>query len=548
MCHHGGVGSEILAVPEDASVRRSMTKHVPPSSSGSFGGSAISGSIWSTILSIVTKVAALGASLFLGMFLTPEHFGVAGFALSASMYVMVFHTWCYGDLLCAAPRHFRGMSSAIQALALCTSVVQSALIVLLGALLSWAYPEKTGLFLLLLIVALRPLADSLCVIPSSFMKIGLRYRTSTLIEGTAAISGSGMSVLMARFGLGASSLVFPPIAGIFIRAAGYWHKAGRLVIGRSSRRNWLPIFRKFMVLSAGSYVAGVLTFVETSVLGFFAPDHSVGLFVFAFGLASQLNGVIGYQVAGTIQPILGHMRGNPSRQAAGMMRANRLLGAVLVPALLIQAVSTACLFEIAWPGKWGDAVLLHQVISIGQVMYVYSGTSHHMLKGQGRYRTYTSLNIVNLAAAILVLPLAAAFGQGIAVGLAGRLGLECPAEAGVPLAIALAGALLRLVFGPLMVWIAGGSGHVTWGEIAGSFIRPIAISAPIAALTWWALSELVSPGLGRGVQAALLLAICTAGFGAGTFLCAASHSATRSDGREILRRLLRKLPRGSRAG
>lgn len=518
-----------------------MVSRTAPSSDALYGGSAIAGSIWTLGLQVVVKLVAFAASLALGMLLSPEEFGLAGFAISAGSYVMILNIWCFGDIMCAAPKRVASMAGQLQTLSVACGVAQAALVVALGAGLSVAYPERPGLFALLAIVAARPFFDALCVVPLTEIRIALRYRASTVIELMAGLCGSAVSVGMARFGAGASAIVAAPVSTLVLRTAIVGRRSMSLLRQPRRPRTWGPIMRAFMVLSSGSYVYGILVLVETSILGLMVPDRSVGLFVFAFGLASQLNGIIGQQVAGTIQPIIGHIRGDTARQAAGLLRANRLLAAILVPALVVQAVSTAWLFEIAWPGKWGDAVLLHQVLSVGQLCAIFSGSSQHMLKGQGRYRTFTALNAANLGACLLLLPLSVEFGARWSAEFVGLLGFTCPPGAEGPLAAALAGSVIRLVFGLLLVRTACGREFAPWRRLLGLYALPIGVCIPVAVGTWAALGSAIDPASGRIGQALLLVAVCGAGWAIGVALCMVVHPSTRHDAREILRLLRQRL-------
>jgi O-antigen/teichoic acid export membrane protein len=499
--------------------------------------------MWTLCLQVVVKLAAFAASLALGMLLSPEEFGLAGFAISASSYVMILNIWCFGDLLCAAPRRVAAVAAQLQFLSLACAALQAALVLALGWILSIAYPERPGLFALLGIIALRPLSDAFCVVPLSRMRTELRFRATTLIELCAGLFGSGVSVSMARFGAGAASVVFAPVSTLLLRIAIVWRGTLDLLRQPPRPRTWRPIMRGFMVLSSGSYVYGILILVETSILGLMAPDRAVGLFVFAFGLATQLNGIIGQQVAGTIQPIMGHIRGDSARQSAGLLRANRLLAAILVPALLVQAVSTARLFEIAWPGRWSDAVLLHQVLSIGQLGVIFTGSSQHMLKGQGRFTTFTTISAANLVACLVLLPPSAAFGGPLASGLMESLGLRCPEGIEGPLAVAIAGSAIRFAFGIWMLRTVGGPGFASWRQQFALYAVPVVASLPAAYATWLALESLLSPAMGRLAQAMVLLVVCAAGWATGSAACVLSHASTRRDAREIAQRLLGRLVR-----
>lgn len=74
----------------------------PKASDALRGGSAIASSIWNLAWRFAVKLVAFAASLAMGMLLSPEGFGLAGFTMGAASHVMSSNLWCFSDILCRA--------------------------------------------------------------------------------------------------------------------------------------------------------------------------------------------------------------------------------------------------------------------------------------------------------------------------------------------------------------------------------------------------------------------------------------------------------------
>jgi len=372
-----------------------------------YADAAVRGSAWTAVQVVVNKLAAAGVTLTLGYLLTAEQFGVAWFAISAGQFALVLPVVGFIDVLISSPRRYLELAGSAQRAANRVAASQAVLIAAVGVVLSRIYPERHGLAALMAMVALRPLADAMMVVPFAGLRIGLRYRAISAIDCGAALVSSALSVTFAVAGLGPSAIVLPPIIAIALRGVLYRRilKSTRAsALERDSERLEL---RKYLIAALGWYLAGALFMLELVVLGVMASTRSLGLFAFAFGLASQLNGIVSFQIASAIQPIISHLSESPARQVEGALRAIRLVLAVLVPLLLVQAAVGGSVIRQLWPGKWDDAVLLFQVISVAQALYACQWPAAFVLRAQGRFATYLRLQAANMAAASLLLPLAA---------------------------------------------------------------------------------------------------------------------------------------------
>jgi O-antigen/teichoic acid export membrane protein len=513
-----------------------------PAAQTGFAQAAIRGSLWTALQAAVNKLAAAGATFALGFLLQPSEFGAAWFAVSAALLVSCFHVIALGDVLLAYPAYIVRLAVPAQRLAAFLAMAQCSVILAAGVVLSRVYPDRQWLLGLMAVAACRPLSDAFAVVPLARLRQALRFRAISIIDGTSALGASIVSVGMAWMGAGPFAIVVPPIALIVVRGALYRRAAGPAPRSNRPFRGTGPLLRRASLSAFGSYVAGVLFLLETMVLGLSVPERSLGLFAFAFGLASQVNSIVSFQVAGALQPIFGHIEDDPRRQIDGLLRSCRLVAALLVPVLLVQAAVGGEFIRVAWAGKWDDAVTIFQILSVGQALYVCQWPSAFVLKSQGRFRAYVKLQLLNIVIAAGGFVLATRFAGDLVAEFAHLFRCDIAVDAVVPVAVAAVAVAILAIFGPLTLWVAGRAAGLPLRSVLQVLWRPWVVALPVALLAGWLARTLTSSmSAPRDTVIVILLAvagICATTGILGAFLLSAS---TRADGAAIVRTLRNRL-------
>jgi PST family polysaccharide transporter len=449
---------------------------------GSFVGSAARGSAWAGLQVALGKIIAATATFFLGESLMPEDFGRAWYAVSLGGLLTVVHVSAGSDILLSSPRSLHRLGPRLRSIALGFAVAEGV-VALCVAMFAFAFDSRREWLLpLMVIVAIRPAVDAFTIIPLARLRLGFHFLRIASIDLAVTLLGSAGSVLMAWLGYGAMSIVLPTILANGVRAAAYASSAGRIKgIGLSRPRSgWL--LRRFIVAGFGSYMTGTLVLIETLVLGLFVSASQLGLFSFAFGLATQVSGTLAFQIAGSLHPVFSHLRNDARRQVEGMMRACRIMCATLVPLLVIQSAIGGAVFRLLWPGKWDHSVPIFAVLTIGQAFIVCQWPAAYVMKAQGRFAGYLKLQLLQALATAAACALLSWKGGGIVLIAAQKAGLTVVPEASTPLAVALGGVLVLACFGPLSVYLAVRSAGVRVRSVLGLVMRPMLISLPFAAL------------------------------------------------------------------
>jgi O-antigen/teichoic acid export membrane protein len=447
---------------------------------GSLTNAAATGSIWTLVQTILNKVVALLALFALQKFLTKADFGLATTATSIGAFVILLSPQVLGDIYVTRYADRDRIGGAALLLAAVSAGFLALLLAVSAPALERLY-ESEGLAVVLLFIALRPLADTVQFLPLARMRSALRYREQSRIGSIATCSASVLSVTLAMLGAGAVAVVLPTILALFAsgllyaRITGYGPR-------KVHREEIAPLARTYAVGSLGQYLSNVNVIIESLVVSAIATVGGTGLFGLAFTVATQANSVLAVQVSNVLQPIFVRITDQPVRQAASFMRATRLLSAACVPISLMQAALAPILFALFFEPQWLGCVPIIVMLSIGQCFLFMIMPATALLKAQGRFKAYFLWQSAQLVSGLTLLSMSGLFGEGIARSLLESVGVTPDPDGVVPFAVACAGVCNSAVFLPLAVWIAGRPGRIPARSIARLFLAPWLVTVPAVAL------------------------------------------------------------------
>ena len=114
------------------------------------------------------------------------------------------------------------------------------------------------------------------------------------------------------------------------------------------------LMRDYLRGGAAQYIHGLTLQVNLMILGYVSGAYEAGLYAFASMVAVQINSMIATKVGEVMQPILGRLQGDRSRQARVFVQSQQILGAVCIPLALLQAALAEPLFQLYSSIRSGD--------------------------------------------------------------------------------------------------------------------------------------------------------------------------------------------------
>lgn len=459
--------SETTEIQADDQVDSSASLMVP----------AVSGAVWGSAQVLVSKGLQFTGMLVLAWFVSQEELGVASIALSISTFVVLLNPIALGDyLIQRTPLAIPAIRSVL--VVGCVAGIISGVVVTVAAPQIGAVWASTGVVLPLVILAWKPLADTLAIVPQAVLRYKLRFKEIAFIDIVSLALGTSVSVGLALAGMGAVSIVAPLLVTALLRAAAYSSLLKGTQSHRGADRNlgsskWHePSHQGLVLLLAAQYVHSIVNIVDWPIVGAFRSASDLGLYYFAWNLSIQGNTVLSSQFGQTLQPVLVRMRAEPGRQGAAFIRALRVLGAVAVPVSLMQAALAIPLFHLLFGTKWDMACLGFMALSIGQAFAFSIGPVLAVIKAQGRFTLLLSSQLLQLGFAIAVMTATAWLTvstqqSSLAIGL-----------------LAIASASQFVLFCPFLAWLAAKPLGVSPFQIFRVFATPFLAALPIAVGVW----------------------------------------------------------------
>jgi O-antigen/teichoic acid export membrane protein len=426
--------------------------------SRSLTAAAVSGGVWTALQGVANRLISFAGAIATTYFLSPDALGVASIALGVQAFVTVLQPFTFGDVLLSDPRRLH--RDAIRTFWMCMAVSFATFVVgvsISPAISNWYGDDR--LRTACMVVALRPIAEALLMLPQTRLRVALQFKLMSLIDGSCFAGATILSVIMAWAGGGFMSLVVPQVLAAFIRAGLYQTIQTRCAVSeQSGDDNGTPSvvsWRNFLLSGLGQYVHGTLIFVTPPIIGIYCSERAAGLFTMAFSLAASVNGIVAVAMGLVLQPIFTQMGSDRNRQSAAFLRASSAIAAIAMPLSLVQALVVPAAFRLFLPVAWFPAAAMAQVLSIGQGFYFAVNPAMGLLKAQGRFATFMVWQAIQFAAVVTLMITAGTFQDGID-----------------PSWIVAIASLYHVVSSPIGVWICV-RGERSMGDAAGVFLPNI---------------------------------------------------------------------------
>ena len=145
--------------------------------------------------------------------------------------------------------------------------------------------------------------------------------------------------------------------------------------------------RDYLRGGAAQYIHGLTLQVNLMILGYVSGAYEAGLYAFASMVAVQINSMIATKLGEVMQPILGTLQGDRSRQARVFVQSQQILGAVCIPlAHCYKQRLAEPLFHLLFDPKWRPAIPLFQILALRESVRFRVRPEYVVPEGTGSFR------------------------------------------------------------------------------------------------------------------------------------------------------------------
>ena len=395
----------------------------PPDAPSALTQKAASGALWMIGQNVGSRLITVLGQIVLARLLAPSDFGMIGLALTVTAFMGAVTTYGVDDVLVQRARTLRYWAAA----GFWTSLVLASLGMVGAMALS---PLAAHLFRapelvpLILILALAMPLGAIGTVPASVVKTRLEFRTMAGLAALEVAFVQLVTVALAGAGAGVYSFVIPLPLAAGLRSLIYW----RLAPPHQPLMRRPRLRQVRYMLGSGSAVSGqrlvniVISQGDYVMLGLLTTPSVVGLYFFAYRLATQPILMMASNMAGVLLPVASHLRTEADRLRSAVFDAAELLGFIAMPLCLAQVALAKPLIEVLFGAKWEAATPLVQLLSFGMAFDAISWVAGVLLTVRGEFKRsflYSLTFMPVFVSAIIAGGLTkSALGVATAVGLA----------------------------------------------------------------------------------------------------------------------------------
>ena len=370
------------------------------------------GVAWKGASQIFLQLSRVVVMVVLARLLSPHDFGVAAMVLVFGTLALIFSDLALG----AALVQRRELSERDRSTVFWLSVGVGAVFTVAGVAVSgliadfYGEPEVQPLFAVLaltfIVTALGSTQKALLTRELDFRSLEVRLMLSTLL-------GAAFAIVAAARGFGAWALVLQQVviavsSTILLWVASPWRP--RLVFSTTA-------LRRLVGFSANVFGTRLLFYTSKNadniLVGRFLGAASLGAYSIAYNLMLAPIERIAGPVQDVLFPAFSRMQDDVRAVAELWLRANRMIAAFSVPALLGFALVAPEFVSVVLGAKWNAAVPVIQILACVGVLQSVQRLNSSVLQARDRTGTLFRFSIVAAVANVI------AFAVGLRWGIVG---------------------------------------------------------------------------------------------------------------------------------
>lgn len=435
------------------------------------------GLVWKGVSSATLQGSRLVVGLLLAHLLTPHDYGVAGMAIVFASLVFVFSDLSFG----AALVQRRELTEDDRSTVFWTSAAVGLVLTLCGIALSgplasfYDEPQVRPLFA---VMSLSFLVTSVASTQTALLTREMNFRALELRQIACAVVSAGVGITLAAMGYGPWAIIAQQVVSAFVSTTLLWFSSPwrpRLAYSFASLRSlggysW-NVFgaRLLFYLNRNADNLLVGRFLGAAALGAYSVAYNVMLLPF-----SQVS----VPVQDVLFPAFSRLQDDRRTLASTWLRANRVIAAVTVPALVGLIVVAPDFVHVVLGERWHRATPVIQILAWVGLLQSLQGLNGSVLRAVDRTNLLFRYSLVVVTASLI------AFVLGLHWGIVG---------------VAAAYALSSTLVEPYYTWLTARSVDVSLrrfvGSLAGvaqaSAVMLVAVTAVSLALTHLGISPAI---------------------------------------------------------
>jgi PST family polysaccharide transporter len=315
------------------------------------GGKVVSGAGFQFVGVGLRTVITIASTAILARLLTPADFGYVAMATVVTEFAALLGTFGFSNILIQRRAINRLQMDTVFWASLAVGTVLGLAVFAASFCAELLFPDP-NVGPLLRGLCLPFLLNSLYVVPWVVLSRLMRFRTEFFINIGAALFRTGVAVACAVAGLGAWSLVIGAIAGAACSTALYY-----LAVPYFPRWRFFPALLVSTWRTSSSYFGnGILSYtylnLDLLLIGRQLGATPLGYYQTARSLTDEIRARIAIPIHHVMFPAFSALQADKTRFQELVLRAGRLLAAVVIPVGVGVAANAAELVLVLYGAQW----------------------------------------------------------------------------------------------------------------------------------------------------------------------------------------------------
>jgi O-antigen/teichoic acid export membrane protein len=457
-----------------------------------------SGLAWKVTSQIFRQLSRVAVVVILARLLTPADYGLAAMVLVFSSLVLIFADLALG----AALVQRQELSEEDKSTVFWTSAAMGVAFMLLGIALSWpmaAFYGESEVQPLFAALSVSFLITALGTTQSALMNREMQFRSLELRMMAGTVVGGTVGIVVALAGGGAWAIIAQQLAIAVASTTLLW-----VFSSWRPRFSWsLDSLRSLAGFSGNVFGTRVLFYanrnLDNLLIGRFLGAASLGAYAIAYNVMLMPLARIAQPIVEVLFPAMSRIQDDRPRMAAMWLRANRMIGAITIPAMVGLMVVGPEFVATLFGAKWADAAPVIQILAWVGLLQSLQRLNSSVLQACDRTGALLRYSVIVLVASVV------AFVVGLSWGIVG---------------VAVGYAVSSTIVEPYYTWLTARVLDLELTDflrsLAGVAQATVGMAGALVAAKLW----LISPDLPAGIRLLILVVL-----GAATYLALAAWRA-----------------------
>lgn len=426
---------------------------------GGFTRSAASGVAWTTAQKWFGRITGLLTVAILARLLDPTDFGLVAVAMSIIPFVYLLSDLGFSSYLVQAENVSRRTLSTAFWYASVAGCVLGVALWFSGPLIELVLGVE-GVAGVMRGLAPAVVFVALGAIPSVLLRRKLQFRALALLNFIAGFLGQVVAVSLALTGFGVWALIGQTVVTQFFAMVLVWVATRWLPGWTFSWSEFITMFRYGLSVISVELIALTRFLAENAIIAATLGVAGLGY----LNIAQRLIQVAQDLTASAITPVstvvFAQIRARVDRLASGYTRAQAMVYAIIVPAMVFVVVGAPQLVPLIFGTQWGVSIQPAQALAVAGILTVGAALDQALFYGLGKPGIWLAYAFAIDALTVVVTLVLARFGLlAVAVGFVG------------------VGLVATWTRWPLVARRL----EISWWHLALPFTRAIALGAVLAA-------------------------------------------------------------------